>query len=44
MNLFWKFEIMIMSIIYYNIVINEIIQSIAYDDYDNFQHLNLIFS
>jgi hypothetical protein len=46
MNSFKNFEIIYFSIIYYNIVIgvNEIIQSVAYDNYDDFQHFNFIFS
>jgi len=35
------------SIIYYYLVIwviNEFIQSITYDNYDGFQHVNFIFS
>jgi len=40
------FEIILFSIIYYNIVIqvSEIIQGVAYNNYDDFQHANFIFS
>jgi hypothetical protein len=44
---FIKFEITFFSpIIYYNIVIwvVKIIQSVAYDNYDDFEHVNFIFS
>ncbi len=43
----FNFEIIYFSIIYYNIVIgvSEITQSVAYDNYDDFQHyVNFIFS
>jgi hypothetical protein len=45
MKLFLKFEIIIISIIYYYIVIWIMrLFSIAYDKYDDFQHVNFIFS
>jgi hypothetical protein len=46
MNSFFNFEIIYIFIIYYNIVIwnNEIIQNIAYANYDDFKHDNLKFS
>jgi hypothetical protein len=42
MNSFFNFEITYVSIIYYKYcdMSNEIIQSIAYDNYDDFQHIN----
>jgi hypothetical protein len=46
MNSIFKFGNYIQfSIIYYNIVMSsEIIQSVAYDNYDDFQLVNFIFS
>jgi hypothetical protein len=42
MNSFWKFENIYFFIIYYNIceLSSEIIQSVAHDNYDDFQHVN----
>jgi hypothetical protein len=39
-------KLYIFSTIYYNIcdMSSEIIQSVAYDNYDDFQHFNFIFS
>jgi hypothetical protein len=46
MNSFLNFEIIIFSthLLQYCDMSNEIIQSIAIDNYDNFQHINFIFS
>jgi hypothetical protein len=45
MNSFLKFEIISFSVIYYNIVMSsETIQNVAYDNYDDFQHVNFMFS
>jgi hypothetical protein len=43
---FLNFEIIFFSIIYYNIVIwvVKIIQNVAYDNYDDFQHVNILFT
>jgi hypothetical protein len=45
--LFWSFfEIIYFSIIYYAIVmwVVKLFRGVAYDNYDDFQHVNLIFS
>jgi hypothetical protein len=45
MNSFLVFEIIYFSIIYCNIdMSSEIIQSVAHGNYDDFQHVNFIFS
>jgi hypothetical protein len=46
MHLFFNFEIIYFSIIYYNILIwvVKLIQSVAYDNYDDFQHFTFMFS
>jgi hypothetical protein len=46
MNSFFNFEIIKLSIIYYDIcdMSSEIIQSATYDNYNDFQHVNFIFS
>jgi hypothetical protein len=46
MNSFLNFQIIYFSIIYYKYcdTSSEIIQSVAYDNYDDFQHVNFIFS
>jgi hypothetical protein len=45
MNSFFNFEIIKLSIIYYDIcdTSSEIIQSATYDNYNDFQHVNFIF-
>jgi hypothetical protein len=40
--LFFSNYIYIFPIIYYNILISEFIQNVAYDNYDDFQHVNFI--
>jgi len=45
--LFLMLRLLIFSMIYYDIVIRvgiQMIQSVAYDNYDDFQHVNFIFS
>jgi hypothetical protein len=46
MNSFFNFEFIKFSIIYYDIcdTSSEIIQSASYDNYNDFQHVNFIFS
>jgi hypothetical protein len=46
MNSFFNFEIMKLSIIYYDIcdMSSEIIQRATYDNYNDFQHVNFIFA
>ncbi len=41
MNSFFNFEILIIFIIYYNDMSSEIIQSVVYDNYDDFQHVKI---
>jgi hypothetical protein len=43
MNSLFKFEVIIIFIIYYNIVI-WVTKLFIYDNYDDFQHINFIFS
>jgi hypothetical protein len=44
MNLFSNFKIIIISIIYYNIVIRGQWKYLECNNYDDFQHVNFIFS
>jgi hypothetical protein len=46
MNSFLNFQIIYFSIIYYKYcdTSSEIIQSVVYDNYGDFQHVNFIFS
>ncbi len=47
MNSFFNFEIIynfFHHLLYYCDMNNEIIQSVAYDNYDDFEHVNFIFS
>jgi hypothetical protein len=39
----WKY-IVFHHLLYYGDMSSEIILSVAYDNYDNFQHVNFIFS
>jgi hypothetical protein len=46
MNLLHNFDIIKLFIIYYDIcdISSEVIQSATYDNYNDFQHVNFIFS